>query len=189
MEKKRDRKREGLMSVDLLSYKKPWIAFCKAQGVSPSDALRQVVSRLVGQRSEKTPPPVGSVAQAVTGEFEKTSVRKEIALTASEYQMVERLADADGFSVNKWIVALIRARLTQRPQFGQHELEALAQSNLQLMKIGRNLNQIAKALNTAPHERGVYRIDLIEQIDAMVKAHTGSVSAMVAASTQRWRLK
>lgn len=177
------------MSVDLLSYKKPWLAFCKDQDVSPSDALRQVVSRLLEQRGLVTPSTAPQVAQPVPGEPEKTSKRREIALTATEDKLAERYAAVEGFSVNKWIVALIRARLTQRPQFGQQELEVLAQSNLQLMKIGRNLNQVAKALNTAPHERGVYRIELIEQIDAMVKAHTATVSAMVAASTQRWRLK
>lgn len=180
-----EKKRDSRLTVDLLDYKKPWVDFCKAQGVSSSDALRQVVARLI----ERGAPQSAHQVQILAGEEERPTVRKKVSLTPSEFASIEAIAKSEGFSVSKWIVALIRGRLTGQPQFGQPELEALASSNLQLMRIGRNLNQVAKALNAAPHERGAFRVDLIEQIDSAIKAHTGKVSGLVSASTRRWGLK
>lgn len=180
-----EKKRDSRLTVDLLDYKKPWVDFCKAQGVSPSDALRQVVARLIEHGAAQ---PTHQV-QMVAGEEERPTLRKKVSMTPSEFAAVEALAKSEGFSAPKWIVALIRGRLTGQPQFGQPELEALTSSNLQLMKIGRNLNQLAKALNTAPHERGAFRVDLIEQIDSAIKVHTGKVAGLVSASTRRWVLK
>jgi len=102
---------------------------------------------------------------------------------------VESLAAAEGFLTTKWIVALIRARLTGTGQYGQRGLELLVESNLQLLAIGRNVNQVARALNSTPQDRTVYRIALIDALRAHIKAHTKLVSNAMAANVHRWRIK
>lgn len=182
-----EKKRDSRLTVDLLAYKQPWLDWCQAQNLSPSDAFRKVVARLVSSKAH--PIEQLDTRQIEKGLPEKPSHRKEISLTESELKLVEALAAKEGFSVSKWIVALVRARLTGTPQFGQTELELLARSNLQLLAIGRNLNQVAKALNTSPHDHSVYRIEMIEVLAADIKAHTKVVSDAMSANLERWRIK
>jgi hypothetical protein len=183
-----EKTRNTRVTVDLLSYKQPWIDWCEAQSVTPSDAFRRVVARLVPAKGTVNRPdqtPAG-IVKAVP---EKPTARKEITLTASELARVEALAAAEGFSATRWIVALIRARLTGTGQYGQRELELLAQSNLQLLAIGRNLNQVARALNSTPQDRTVYRIALIDALRGHIKTHTKLVSDAMAANVHRWQIK
>ncbi|MDE2075441.1 MAG: plasmid mobilization relaxosome protein MobC [Burkholderiales bacterium] len=116
-------------------------------------------------------------------------MRKKVGLTRSEADRIEEIAAAEGFSSAKWIVALIRARLTKTAQFGQSELEALTESNLRLHRIGRNLNQIARALNTSLDERHLYRVEMIEALSRVISEHTKHVSHQITANIARWRIK
>ena len=178
-----DKKRTNSVTVDLLTYKEPWLAWCKSQNTTPSAALRQIVARLTAATPADQAPP-----NPAPGQPEKPTARKEIALTPSELARVEAIAEREGFSVTKWIVALIRARLSNTPQFGRDELELLGESNLRLLAIGRNLNQIARALNTNPHDRSVYRVEMVEELSAAIKAHVQIASGAIAANTQRWAI-
>ena len=180
------RKRPTQITMDLQAYKQPWLEWCKEQGVTPSEGFRRIVARLTA-KSESNPNIVP--ARIETDQPERPTIRKEVALTRSEFVRVEALADAEGFSVTKWIIALIRARLTSSAQFGQHELELLGRSNAYLLAIGRNLNQIAKALNSMPYDRNIYPPGLIEELVAEIKTHTKAVSEAMSANVERWRLK
>ncbi|WP_062791449.1 plasmid mobilization relaxosome protein MobC [Aquitalea pelogenes] len=179
MEKKRDTR----ITVDLLENKQAWLDYCEARGTTPSAAFRQIVQSLLNKQGE---PPALAVA---SGEPEKATVRKKISLTPSEAAHVEAVAHAEGFSSTKWIVGLIRSRLTHTPQFGQQELETLSESNLQLLKIGSNLNQIARALNTSPEAHRAVKIEAIEKLDGWIRNHAKTVSEAMAANVHRWRIK
>lgn len=176
------RKRPTQVTMDLQSYKKPWLDWCNAKGLTPSDAFRKVVAKLVSQVSERT----GVVRLDAP---EKPTVRCEIKLTASEASALNALAAAEGFSPTKWIVALIRARLTGTAQHGQRELVLLDQSNMHLRAIGRNLNQVAKALNASPADYSHYRLELIEELRTEIKEHTRTVSNAIAANVDRWKIE
>lgn len=182
------RRRPTQVTMDLLELKQPWLDWCKALSLAPSDAFRQIVARLVAKQGGASSSIQGA-AEIEAGQPERPTARKEVSLTPSELMRVEAIAAAEGFSVTKWIIALIRARLTATPQLGQRELELLARSNLQLLAIGRNLNQVAKALNSTPHDRSVYRVGLIEDLEAAIKSHTKSVSDAMTANVERWRIK
>ncbi|MBN6206123.1 plasmid mobilization relaxosome protein MobC [Ralstonia pickettii] len=179
MEKKRDTR----ITVDLLEHKQAWLDYCEARGTTPSAAFRQIVQSLLTKQGE---PPALAVA---SDEPEKATVRKKISLTPSEASHVEAVAQAEGFSSTRWIVALIRSRLTQAPQFGQRELELLAESNYQLLKIGSNLNQITKALNTSPEAHRAVKVEAIEKLDGWIRNHAKTVSAAITANVARWRIK
>ena len=82
----------------------------------------------------------------------------------------------------------MRSHLTREPQFGDRELEAVIQSTTQLRYISRNLNQVAKGLNASPNERLLYKVDLIEGLEAAIESLTHAVSRLLAANIERWRL-
>ncbi len=176
-------KRDTRVTIDLLGYKQPWLDWCRARSTTPSDAFRQIVAKLTGQGETPTPHSV------VVDEPEKPTVKKKVSLTPSEWEAIEKQAPADGFSPARWIVATIRARLTTTPQLGQTDIEALTQSNLLLLAMGRNLNQIAKALNAAPETRAAYKVHVIEEARALIAEHTTQVSKAMAANSKRWRIE
>jgi hypothetical protein len=173
--------RPSRMTIDLQDYKKPWIQWCKARNTTPSEAFRQVAAKLMRDEATFQAPDGGRESQP------DGKIRKEIRLTTSEVAEAEAAALRDGFSLPRWIVALIRARLGKGAQLGQSELEALAASNLRLLAIGRNLNQIAKALNASGADRGLYRIDVIESVEAEVRSHAKAVAAVMSANIERWK--
>ena len=183
--KQRPIKKPKRLHVDLGDLKDPWLAYCTANGVTPSEATRDVVRKLI-QRSPAKPAPATEV-QGTRDEGGR-KIRKEVRLTESEARHAERMAAASGFSVPMWIAALVRAQLTQNPQFGQKEQELLGESNYQLLALGRNLNQIAKSLNTTPEDRRIYRIDQIDDLRASIKAHVKRVAAAMQSITERWKL-
>lgn len=178
-----EKRRNSRITVDLLEHKQAWLDYCDSKGTTPSAAFRQIVSHLVAKQA------VPDDRRSEDDQREKATVRKKISLTPSESEHVEAFANVGGFSSTRWIVALIRSKLTGKPQFGQQELEALAQSNMRLLQIGRNLNQLAKALNTSPEHEHRVRVEMIERLTATIKDHTQVVSNEMAANIERWRLK
>jgi hypothetical protein len=176
------RKRPTQVTMDLQGYKQPWLDWCDARGMKPSDAFRKIVAKLVSQ-------PVDAVRAVQFDQPEKPAARREVKLTPSEDKALEALAATEGFSPTKWIVSLIRGRLTGTAQYGQRELELLDRSNMRLLAIGRNLNQVAKALNASPADYSLYRVELIEDLQKTIKEHTRTVSDAIAANVSRWRIE
>jgi hypothetical protein len=172
--------RPNRINVDLQHYKQPWIDYCSAHGTTPSEAFRMVVAKLTGGLVASHPDE---------GSAERGKVRREIRLTYAELQAVEALAEQEGFALSRWIVALVRARLGCGAQLGQQELELLARSNMQLLAIGRNLNQVARAVRANPGGRPECRPELIQSVNDLIHEHADKVAKVLASNVQRWSVK
>jgi hypothetical protein len=171
--------RTNRLNVDLQEYKQLWLDYCKAHSITPSAAFRQIVAKLTGG-------DVAADARVDEGTRSK-KVRVELRLTRSEVAAVGAIARREGYSPTRWIVALINARLHATPYLGQQELEALARSNLQMLAIGRNLNQLARAANAGVSITRSGGPDVIEALGVAVKRHAEAVALVMAANVRRWR--
>jgi hypothetical protein len=116
-------------------------------------------------------------------------VRVELRLTKGEIATASEIARHEGFSLTRWIVALINARLYATPQLGQRELETLARSNMQMLAIGRNLNQLARAANAGVSITKAGGPDLIEALRNAVNRHAEHVASVIQTNAARWRTK
>lgn len=116
-------------------------------------------------------------------------IRKELRLTTSELRRAEALAVRDGFSLNRWIVALINVRLDGDPQLGQAELEALARSNLNLLAIGRNLNQLTRAANSGLPGVGPNLAPMMVALNRVITEHSRKVAGVMQTNVARWHVK
>ena len=67
------------------------------------------------------------------------------------------------------------------------EIEALGESNYQLLSIGRNLNQIARRLNEGRFEP--VTVEAIEQLRTHIDKHIDMVSSAIRASLERWNIE
>lgn len=172
--------RPNRINVDLGAYKQAWLDYCKAHSTTPSEAFRRIVAKVTAGAASEPAPARKEQKQS------SQKVRREIRLTRSELTRAEAIARHEGFSLTRWIVALINSRLDKTPQLGQRELEVLARSNLQMLAIGRNLNQLARAANSGIHV-GTSGRDVIEALRAAVMRHASDVAGVMTANTSRWR--
>ena len=182
---KQTAKRTTTVTVDLGELKAPWLAWCQAHGITPSHALRNALRQAMDRRATRAPAP----RLRITPKPERATARMEVNLTPSELAALKWMAGHEGYVPTKWVVAMIRTKLTGQPHVGQPELERLARSNQQLLALGRNLNQIAKVLNTAPQNRTAFRVEVITELSRVIQAHTKKVSDVLRGTVARWQLQ
>lgn len=194
------KRQRDLTSFDLSELREPWEAYCKTNGISSGDALREAIRKLTATTGDVSSLPAQrteggalSAMQTFTmrEKSEKRRVQLALRLSESERFAISERAKADGFKHSQqWIIALIRARLTDEPQFGAKEVEALGESNHQLLAIGRNLNQIAHALNASRGNSTVqYDAELVDALATAIKLHVKKVGDALRASIYRWTLE
>ena len=115
-----------------------------------SRLLRRLVE---GAAEPALPEPEESSPTGRTGKLTLRLGMADLAQLTTE-------AEAMGLSRTQWSVALIRARLHRRLQLAPPEAVALIEIRRELRRIGVNINQIARALNTAVVDGAVLDLEL-----------------------------
>ncbi len=111
------------------------------------------------------------------------SCRLEIRFSEQEGDKLAELAKSHHMTINAFIVSIIRNYLDKTPLLTAAEVEALYQSNSQLLRIGRNLNQIARQLNSM--EGGSITSEQITSLQKIIDAHTEKVGNLLLANKRR----
>lgn len=111
------------------------------------------------------------------------SCRIEIRFSEEEGVKLAEIAKSHHMTVNAFIVSIIRNHLSKIPLLTAAEVEALYQSNSQLLRIGRNLNQIAKQLNSL--EGGSITSEQITALHQIIESHTETVGELLIANRKR----
>lgn len=176
------RRRRARVSIDLGALKPHWDAWCRSTGVAPAQRLRQLVLDTLADHAVMEPSEAAPVLIDNSG----PRLRVEVRLTTAEFGAVEKLSERAGMSVNRWIVAAVRVQISGEPQFGDRELTVLADSNHQMAALGRNLNQIARALNMAPDGSARHRLEALDALRADVDRHLERVGEFIRANLSRW---
>lgn len=161
-----------------------WVDYCAGLGKTPGAALKEAIEQQLEKAAKSPPPPLRQTGQAPDNE---PKVRFEILMTKSEKMAVLERSNLERCSQRRWIIDAIRAGLTHEPQFSMSEIDALGESNYQLLAIGRNLNQVAKAMNEG--RRDSVTIESIERLRQIIDAHTDKVSGAIRASLERWNIE
>lgn len=175
-------KKNAYLNVYLGPVKEPWANYCKTLGKKPGAAIKEAIEQQLA-KAEANPQPK-TYRQTETDK--ETKERFEILLTISEKAAVKDRATTERCSMRRWIVDAIRAGLTNEPQLSMLEIDALGESNYQLLALGRNLNQIARRLNEGHYEP--ITIERIEALSRLIDKHTDAVSDAIRASLERWSI-
>lgn len=173
------------LTVDLGDLKAPWVEWCKQQHLTPSQALRQ----LLRQTLERASRPRPTLHRIVSRRGERPTRQVSFRLTPSEYAALSARAKTEGYRPTHWLIGLIRVQLTRQPSLSEPERQAVAHSTKQLLALGRNLNQIARALNTAPAQQAAVRLALLTDLSARIRIHVDQITALTRASLERWELR
>ena len=116
--------------------------------------------------------------------FEKTT-RKELRIKPSLLKKIDERAALSKMKTNQYILSVLTANVTKDIHFfGQEEAHLLGDSNGQLSALGRNLNQMAKAMNKGIYE--AYDRDFIGRIHELIRAHIRHVYELLVQNKRRW---
>lgn len=171
--------------------------FIKVYGVSPEvrAQLQEAAMRLYGQpnasllvrsliASHLVKPSV--VRQAKQLDLTGDMIRVELRLPKATVDSISELAEKHFSTRNYYINALIFSHLGS-PQLQNDEVEVLRRSNYELVKIGTNLNQVAKAFNELLLNRGEGKMPEIGKKLASLRKeiveHTGRVLRILKSKT------
>lgn len=133
---------------------------------------------LLAQLEEKANPTIDT--------FPSVAGRKRITLRLPERDRayLTAVAEQNHSSINDAARDILQAHIHRTPFLADNEVQALYQSNYQLLRIGRNLNQIARQLNAG--ESAVITTQHIQELKAVIDAHTDRVNNVLSTNRKRF---
>ncbi len=110
--------------------------------------------------------------------------RLELQLNYNQNTYLRTSAEQQSMTANALAVDIINYHITGHPALSNSEVLALYQFNYQLLRIGRNLIQIARHLDAG--ESGGIITDEIRQLRTIIDKHTKVVREVMQASNMRF---
>ncbi|WP_434779029.1 plasmid mobilization protein [Neisseria sp. Ec49-e6-T10] len=148
---------------------------CKTYGKNSISYFVTQLIRAILQENEqlaiKITPPIVEVD------------RLELRLSKKEKTQLYQLAQSHHMTTNAFISSLVRNYLNKTPLLTAAEVDALYQSNAQLLRIGRNLNQIAKQFHSM--EGGNITSEQITALQNIINTHTEKVGELLLSNRRR----
>lgn len=177
--------RRRTLRVDAGSLTQPFLDHCHVQGLKEGAMLKRLIARELGEGgAQSTVPPTRRQRRVRVGQVEKARVRKVIRFTKSELALLEEQASKVELTLPEYLVALARAHAGEASA-SKNERLLLSKSNYQLLAIGRNLNQVARMLNSG-QPLGVADFGTIEVTVRKIREHVKAVSSFLASLRARW---
>jgi hypothetical protein len=163
------------LSDDLAARFDGWAA--ERGGRSP--ALRHLIERAVAGGQSCAGAPARLAVRPV-----KLTVR----LAAEDARGLDAAAVEMGLTRNGWAAAVIRRRLQARPTFRPHDELSLIAMQAELRRVGVNVNQIARALNTAVMEGRVLDLELgaLDDLRTEIRGHMTALREAFAGNLAYW---
>ncbi len=172
--------------VHVMSWVSPEVkerfgALARAQGLSESGYLRQVIHSLV--TGANTSPDQVLIPAARLPKDLRIAVR----LRPEDHRLLRDRASVRSMPVGAYVAVLVRAHLHQVVPIPTAELDALRESVAELSAMARNLNQIAHALNRGAHTEGPSNQLLRDMINALV-LHRDRIKALIVSNRESWEV-
>jgi predicted DNA binding CopG/RHH family protein len=158
------------------------------RNLSESELLRKVVLDFFAH--EKNKDEVGDVLRTVEPDAENAENEKmTIRLPRFLVDAAKDKAKAKGMVTSRWIAALVQSSLMQKPVMADQELTVLRSNIRELNAIGRNINQMARALNESKNNTDKVKLDTLDLLRNYLDRNIAFVRGLVRASQQAWGLE
>ena len=170
-----------VMSWITPEVKRRFTDLARAQGLSESAYLRQVIHSLV--RANHGPSEAALIPAAALPK----DLRIAIRLRPDDHRLLRDRACARSMHTSAYVAALVRSHLHHLTPIPNAELDALKAATAELSAIGRNLNQIAHAVNRGSYPGGPSIADLRAMLDALnlLRDHT---KGLILRNAESWEV-
>lgn len=160
----------------------PFLEQCKKENLSTSELLRKALVQYLNKAE-----PVSFSVEKKHDFGEKKKI--VVSFTESEFQALEQLRKfALKPTYQAVIIAIFRAYVSQEPYLNEQEILLLKDANRQLQSIGRNLNQIARKINSGDFKSELNVEYLFKVISALEK-HENYFQTLINRATLRRQIK
>lgn len=160
-------------------YAKAFKAVADSKLMKPAELLRHVVMLVVGENDASDlkiePNLEGSKL-----------VEKYFFIPEFLVDEINLRAKTKGMKFSRWVAALVQSNLMRDAVLSTDEIQLLNASNRELAAIGRNLNQIAKALNERFHETDRIKLEHLNELNKAIEQHDKTIRRLIRASQQSW---
>lgn len=161
--------------------KQAFIRLARGQGNSESGLLGLLIEKVLAKNS----PTEDDQAPDATGS-EIMEDRVTVRFPSTDWQELQRRCSGRGLKPSAYLRNLFRTHASQAPYFTDAEIDVLREANHQLASLGRNINQIAKALNTSLNDSDNAKAFEYEQMKGLIDSHRETVKALIRANLQAW---
>lgn len=165
--------------------KSEWSAKARRVGMTPSDMLRAAIASVL-ERYPEAVEEAGQIGPEIEGQS-GGEVKISLTLNSQEAEASQRAAKALGWRRNTWVINVVRTAVFREPRPTEIELAALNRATAEVLAIGRNLNQIARALHRDDRYKDSVTVARLDQVREFVKQHAEATGALLAAIEARWR--
>lgn len=149
----------------------------------PPELLREIVIRELGGEP-------GAVDGKENGQPTRSagSKRYEVRIANPVVDAVEHRAREKGMTPARWLGALAQSHVVREPVMTEKEVLALRALTRELSALGRNVNQIAKALNSAFDlvERSRINLDDLLRLEKGIDVTKRVVRTLIHKSQLSW---
>jgi hypothetical protein len=142
-----------------------------------SPALRHLIDRACAPAST-----------ADAGRLPHRPSKLTVRLAPADAEGLVEAAGEMGLTPNAWVAALVRRRLHNRPTLHRADDLAVVAIQAELRRIGVNINQIARALNTTVMEGKVLDLEVayLEDLRAELRVHLSTFRGVLAGNLLYW---
>jgi predicted DNA binding CopG/RHH family protein len=151
----------------------------KALKLSESELLRAIVFDRTSAVNEVDQPIKPDPENAETD-------RMTVRMPRFLIKAIKDRAKKKGMAPSRWVAALAQSNITCKPVMSDDEIIKLRISNRELAAIGRNINQIARALNDTLQNSERLPLDKLAELGRVIAENRAAIRALVRASQNAW---
>jgi predicted DNA binding CopG/RHH family protein len=160
-------------------FKEYFTRVAKAQGVSESALLRRLLENMVVPAREHDDIEITAVEEL------PSSRRVSVRLRADDLLLLRERARARKLPTSTYISYLVRSHLTAQTPLPAQELAVPKRSVAEIGAIGRNINQIARAVNQQQWPSGPDPAALAQTFRVLT-AMRAQIKALINANLASW---
>lgn len=150
------------------------------EGITESTLLRQLLEVVLRTDGLGEPPPISSPAKV------NRNARINVRLESEDWRLLRERAKARGLPSATYLSYLTRSHLRGGVPLPNAEYTLLKQSVEQLAAVGRNLNQVARAMNQGDRSAGPGQAE-VAAILKTTEALRQHFRALLEANSRSWR--
>jgi hypothetical protein len=162
-----------------LEARQRFAAIANHEGMSESALLRRMILLMLQSTS---PSFEATVSSPVAG---NRDTRITLRLRLDDQQLLKERAAARGMPAGTYVSVLVRAHLRRLAPLPKDELLTLRRTVSELGSVGRNLNQIARAVNQSQKVTGPHPDDL-KAIFRLCEGLRDHVKKLLKTNVESW---
>jgi hypothetical protein len=153
----------------------------KARNLSESELLRAVVLAVTGEDTE--------AVEVLEPDSKKVEIdRMTVRMARFLLEATKERARSRGMAPSRYVAALVQSNISKQPVMTDDEIKVLLSTNRELAAIGRNINQIAHALNLAFHETDRVKLGVLNELKGHILESRIAIRGLVRASQNAWEV-